>query len=233
MGTTAVPSARACMAPGRHDATMPPVPERPALAVAAGLTVAALYVDPRGPYPAMPGVEAWDERRDARAYAGPHPVVAHPPCGPWGAFAHMCKNQPRDLGPLAVEQVRRWGGVLEHPARSKLWHHAGLPLPGQLPDALGGVTIEVNQVDWGHACMKPTWLYLVGVRLDAYPRRPKATPTHGIWFSSFEYAGRAGPRLKGASKEIRRRTPPEFAEFLVSLARRVDPAALAGAGALA
>ena len=31
-------------------------------------TVAALYVDPRGPYPKMLGVECWNEARDARLW---------------------------------------------------------------------------------------------------------------------------------------------------------------------
>jgi hypothetical protein len=170
----------------------------------------------------MPGVDCWDEARDARTYAGPYPVVAHPPCGPWGSLKHLCaRAHEKELAPLAVAQVRQFGGVLEHPRRSLLWKHCALPLPGELPDAWGGVTIEVNQCDWGHACAKPTWLYLVGIRLSRYPRMPKREPTHGIWYGDFERAGRAGPRLRGASKEIRRRTPPAFAEFLVSLARRV------------
>jgi hypothetical protein len=181
-------------------------------------TVAVLYVDPRGPYPALPGVDWYDERRDARTYAGPHPVVAHPPCGPWGAFKWRCA-QDGSLGPLAAEQVRRWGGVLEHPAKSLLWNHSGLPRPGELPDAWGGITIEVNQVDFGHACQKPTWLYVVGGGLTAYPRVPAGTPTHGIWYGSFERARRAGAPLRAASKEIRRRTPVPFAEYLLGIAR--------------
>lgn len=187
-------------------------------------TVAALYVDPRGPYPKMPGVECWDEARDARTYQGPHPVVAHPPCGPWGDMRHLCKNQPRDLAPCAVEQVRLWGGVLEHPARSRLWSWMGLPGPGDATDSHGGRTFVVEQVDWGHKCRKPTWLYVVGsdqARLMARLQRRRGTgsPTHAIFYGDWERSGHAGNKLLAASKEIRRRTPPEFAELLVSLAR--------------
>jgi hypothetical protein len=46
-------------------------------------------------------------------------------------------------------------------------------------------------------------------------------PSHGIWYGAFERRGSgSGPKLIAASKEIRRRTPPLFAEFLVDLARR-------------
>ena len=184
------------------------------------MNVAALYIDPRGPYPALLGADlCWDEKRDARTYPGPWPVVAHPPCGPWGALKHLSKNHDASLAPLAVDQVRQWGGVLEHPARSGLWAHCRLPLPGELPDADGGVTVAVNQVEWGHACAKPTWLYVVGVRrLPGPAPEPGRAPTHGIWYGDFERAGRAGPLLKGASKEIRRRTPVEFAKWLIALA---------------
>lgn len=179
--------------------------------------VSALYVDPRGPYPKLVA-DWWDEARDARLYAGPNPVVAHPPCGPWGRLKHLSK-QPRELALIGVAQVREWGGVLEHPAGSGLWDFAGLPKPGQLPDAAGGITIGVNQVEWGHACQKPTWLYVVGTRTTSSgPPFPGREPTHGIWYGDFERAGRAGPRLLGASKEIRRRTPVAFAEWLIELA---------------
>ena len=48
--------------------------------------IAALYVDPKGVYAGLPDVEVWDEARDGRLYAGPWPVVAHPPCARWGRF---------------------------------------------------------------------------------------------------------------------------------------------------
>lgn len=188
-------------------------------------TVAALYIDPRGPYPKMPGVECWDEARDARLYAGPHPVVAHPPCGPWGRLSHLSFKQDPTCGPSAVAAVRHWGGVLEHPSESRLWRHCNMPRPGELPDAWGGVTLAVNQVDWGHVARKPTWLYLVGVRPEQYPRMPRREPTHWVSGSrgarkhARSYGGRIPEGIKACSAEQRRRTPPAFAEFLVSLAR--------------
>ena len=42
--------------------------------------VAALYVEKGGVYYGLPGVDPWDEERDARLYDGPWRVVAHPPC---------------------------------------------------------------------------------------------------------------------------------------------------------
>lgn len=186
-------------------------------------TVAILYADPKGPYPKMEGCDVWDEARDARLYAGPHPVVAHPPCGPWGRLSHLSFKQDPTCGPSGVASVRQWGGVLEHPSESRLFAECGMPRPGELPDAFGGVSMAVAQVDWGHPCEKPTWLYMVGCAPAAYPRQPRGVATHGIWYGSFERSGHSGPKLKGASKERRRRTPPAFAEFLVSLARAVKP----------
>lgn len=182
------------------------------------MNVAALYIDPRGPYPRMPGVDAWDEVRDARRYAGLRPVVVHPPCGPYGQLRKQCTKQDATLAPLAVEQVRRWHGVLEHPRGSKLWPTCGLPRPGDAPDAWGGWTIEVEQVAWGHACRKPTWLYFVGVsrELVEATRRTGGEPTHEIAGGSTAGTQRRGRRT--ASAEMRRRSPPEFAAWLVMLA---------------
>jgi len=138
-------------------------------------TVAALYIDPRGPYPRMDGVECWDEQRDARAYDGPHPVVAHPPCGPWGNLRHLSFGAGRECGPLAVRQVRDFGGVLEHPAGS----------PPRLPSSAGAP----DGVSGGRT------------------RKDKG-------------GGTIPAGIKACSAQQRRRTPPAFAEWLVSLARR-------------
>ena len=81
----------------------------------------------------------WDEKRDARKYAGPHPVVAHPPCQRWGRFWHGSTRKPHQykLGDdggcfaAALAALKRWGGVLEHPAHSKAWEVFGIRKPLQ------------------------------------------------------------------------------------------------------
>lgn len=188
--------------------------------------VAALYVDPRGPYPSL--VEHWyDQARDARLYSGPWPVVAHPPCRNWSKLRHLATGDDSDCGPIAVEQVRRFGGVLEHPEGSLLFAHCGLPRPGELPDACGGVTIEVCQVDWGHVARKRTWLYFVRCRPSGPMPAPRE-PTH--WCCGFRVSTsrspanykRTGcavpPGIKVCSAQQRRRTPVAFAAWLIAIA---------------
>lgn len=209
-------------------------------------TIAALYVDLRGPYPGRPGVVSYGlPERDAKAYDGPHPVVAHPPCGPWGRLRHLCTKQDPTCGPRAVEQVRRWGGVLEHPAHSRLWDECGLPKPNRMyesdrgvlgvprfafgdsdDDAFGGCTYYVEQVDWGHCARKATWLYVVGLghslRIEnlLVSRAGTGTPTHWIAGGAHAKRGARPPGIKACSSERSRRTPPAFADLLIEIARR-------------
>ena len=182
------------------------------------ITVAALYVDPAGPYPKMPGVECWDEARDARLYAGPHPVVAHPPCGPWGKFRGVSKQDPSG-GPAAVASVRLFGGVLEHPEGSHLFHVCGMPRPGELPDAWGGRTYVVDQCAYGHCCRKRTWLYVVGC--PALVFRTGGEPTHAIR-NGRGLALKDGTRRERATAAQARITPQPFADLLVDIARRSE-----------
>lgn len=202
-------------------------------------TVAALYIDPRGPYPSLPGVDCWDASRDARLYEGPHPVVAHPPCGPWGNLRHMrVPNRERRtadadcMGP-AVAAVRRFGGILEQPAQSLAFRRFSMPHPGERSDAWGGFTMRIDQCDWGHVARKATWLYVVGidaVRVLEGIRRHRGTGTPTHWVSGGRKRSRKGrggvvpPGIKVCSAQQRRRTPRAFAEWLVDLARYAEPA---------
>ena len=190
--------------------------------------VAALYVDPRGPYPTIRDVECWDETRDARRYDGPHPVVAHPPCGPWSKLRHLYKGSGRECAEIAIEQVRAYGGVLEHPAGSTLWRYCGLPPANDVErDQYGGWSLAVEQVRWGHVARKRTWLYIVGVDADNVgPIPPPREPTH--WIGGYRASSKTNPTrqgkpippgIKACSHEQTRRTPRAFAEWLLAIAR--------------
>lgn len=168
-------------------------------------TVAALFVLPDGPYSRLPGIDLWDERRDARQYAGPHPVVAHPPCQRWGRYATIGGRKLGDdggCGTAAVAAVRRFGGVLEHPASSRLWDHCQLPWPGGL-DKYGGGTVCIHQHVWGHRALKPTWLYIV----------PATWPTWSPGSSIPPHP------CEGLSARARKETPAALAAELVRIAR--------------
>ena len=183
------------------------------------MDVAALYVDVEaGPYAGMAGVDAWGVERDAKLYRGPHPVVAHPPCGPWGRLSALCTRQDPSCGPRAVEQVRAFGGVLEHPVHSRLWKVMNLPRPGEFSfDGLW--TLELDQCRWGHRCRKRTWLLMSGVPRSAVgPLPPWQEPTHCIDDGAARLGGRPSRWLKMPSGETHL-TPPAFAEWLVALAR--------------
>jgi hypothetical protein len=108
-----------------------------------------------------------------------------------------------------VQQVQRWGGVLEHPAYSKLFKECDLPEPGQFPDEHGGQTYLTYLSAFGADVLKPTWLYVVGV--DSFPRFPwKQPPVTTV------------DRLHSSTRQL---TPRPMAEFLIELAGRAKAVA--------
>ena len=122
----------------------------------------------------------------------------------------------------ALEAVRRWGGVLEHPAHSKLWDALDLPKPGELPDAFGGRTIEVEQVRWGHVARKRTWLVAVGASRLPHPEMSPKDAEHAYCVSGPGKTRTAESRRQHAielmGKRERELTPLPFARLLVDIA---------------
>lgn len=199
--------------------------------------IAALYVETEGCYFGLEGVDPWDERRDARLYAGPWPVVAHPPCQRWGRFFHGSTRKPHQfkLGAdggcfaTALTAVRNFGGVLEHPADSKAWDYFGLnkPLRGGdgwvRADAFGGWTCYVEQGQYGHLSNKPTWLYAAHVDLPALRWGRGEQRLHPVALERYGYekARRIGMMAMVGGKHktrIRNATPTEFRDVLLSIA---------------
>lgn len=186
--------------------------------------VAVLFAHRRSIYKTLDGVDVWDEDRDARRWPGGGPLVAHPPCRAWGRFRTFAKPEPHEkqLAIDAVAHVRRWGGVLEHPAHSTLWPECGLPSPARgAHDGWGGFTLHVDQVWWGHPAQKSTFLYIAGLVRSEVPSFdiPLVGPTHVIEANRARRRN-GGDHLPYLPKSGREHTPPRFAEWLVELASR-------------
>lgn len=190
--------------------------------------IAALYVQDDGCYVGIDCVDPWPESRDARTYAGPHPVVAHPPCQRWGRlgvvnFARWGgeHNRPGNDGgcfAAALASVNDHGGVLEHPAYSSAWPAFGLPRPpvSGWGRTAAGWSCEVWQSAYGHKARKRTWLYYRGERAPLEAHWDRVPGTHQVGFHDQRGKDRNKPTLSKAEANA---TPPAFRDYLIALAR--------------
>jgi len=189
--------------------------------------ISALFVQSNGAYFNDPNIDPWDEARDARLYDGQNPVVAHPPCQLWGAMAavnfarwggeHNRPGNDRGCFASALASVRRCGGVLEHPAKTRAWEAHGLTKPrgiGWMSCNDGGWVCEVWQSAYGHRANKATWLYVYGRKPDDLIwDRPIGT--HQVGFHDQRGKERNKPTL---SKREANATPQEFKAALLKIA---------------
>ena len=200
--------------------------------------IAALFVETGGPYFGLPDVDPWDVARDARKYDGPHPVVAHPPCQRWGRywFGGPSAKVRRQLGDddgcfeSALKSVRRFGGVLEHPAATHAFARFGILRPpaagwADAGDGLGCVC-SVEQGNYGHKARKATWLYAVRTprpELRWGASEAKVRLDEGFHSSAERRAARAQGRapIKRLTEAERIHTPIEFRDLLIELAAGV------------
>jgi hypothetical protein len=181
-----------------------------------GIRVAALYVETGGVYWNLDDVDPWNEARDARLYAGPWPVVAHPPCRAWSIMSNcrpeIVKGEDGGCFEAALYAVREYGGVLEHPAGTQAWKRYGLQKPlgwDWTRDLLdGGWTCELDQRWYGHEASKPTWLYYIG-----------DDPPNLRWGRARVGAKTVGRSYGQGRSHLRARTPIAFRDVLLDMAR--------------
>jgi hypothetical protein len=192
--------------------------------------IAALYVEKHGIYSGLPDVDVWDVERDARGYAGPYSVVAHPPCDRWHLLSAVNHkrwgyqiNEDGGCFAAALASVRRWGGVLEHPAETRAFRFHGIPepAPGHWQRTIDGDwVVEVNQAAYGHRARKRTWLLTHGVSADDLSYidldYADAQGTHRVGFGFPADTDKPLPRI---SKQEASATPIAFRDLLLGIAR--------------
>ena len=199
------------------------------------MTIAALFVETGGAYYGLDDVDPWDEKRDARLYDGPWPVVAHPPCSRWCRLAGLVEarwgHKKGDDGgcfEAALRAVREHGGVLEHPAYSDAWQAFDLfrPLTGpgwQRADWDGGWACYVEQGRYGHPAKKATWLYANGCDLPSlrWGHVPVRDVKSMVSWCGNHLSGK--PDRPRVGKAVAARTPEAFRAELIAMARSVTP----------
>lgn len=191
--------------------------------------VAALFVERDGIYFGVPSVDPWDKARDARLYSGPYPVVAHPPCDRWHQLSAVNHkrwgfkiNEDEGCFAFALAAVRRFGGVLEHPAETRAFKFHGIPEPvaGNWQRTIDGDWVtEVWQSSYGHRARKRTWLLYHG-DTPPPPLRWKKKP------GTFQI-GLFDQKKPQLPKTERSATPPEFRDLLINIAAQARAAAKA------
>ena len=173
--------------------------------------ISILCVSKNSIYKNMQNLDLYDIERDCYSFSGNNSVVAHPPCRSWSAFcSHQAKPAPgeKEIAPWCVERVVQNGGILEHPAHSRLWDELSLPLPGS-PYYGGLWSLEIHQYWFGYENRKKTWLLINGISPAAIPSIPyRLHPGTGD-----------RKRWQNMTNHQRLRTPLLFAEWLVEVAR--------------
>jgi hypothetical protein len=125
----------------------------------------------------------------------------------------------------ALESVQLWGGIIEHPAKSKAFSAHGIDRPtgtgwGETFDGVAGPgwICEVWQSAYGHRADKKTWIFYY----SPYGTEPfdldwtKKRGTHQIGWHGCTPKARSRPTL---SKREANATPPAFRDVLLQLAK--------------
>jgi len=187
--------------------------------------ISVLFAARNSIYKTIPGLDVWDEDRDALKWPGGNPGIFHPPCRLFSQIAYLAKSAPQEekqLGYWSVDAVRKNGGVLEQPANSSLWRECEIAMPGSSDG--DGFSISVPQFWFGHKARKNTWLYICGMRLKDLPSIPfkLGEATHTVGGGLSESRKRNVVYKPSLWSTERSATPVAFAHWLVESAERAQ-----------
>jgi hypothetical protein len=152
-------------------------------------------------YKTIPGVDVWDEERDAYFFTGSNPVITHAPCAQWSRMKAFANNNPdeKELAHFCLKNVIRNGGIFEHPAGSSFFKEAGISKN----------IYSIEQSWWGFPARKRTYLFFHEVKPLPVPIMQHVT-THVV---GYHKASRR--ELPEMSKSERSTTILSFAEWMI------------------
>lgn len=156
--------------------------------------------------------DCYDIKRNALTTVSTGPAIYHPPCRMWGKLKTLAKGniQEKELALWALNRVRLYGGILEHPAGSELFLKH-IVMPGKGYDEFGGFSVATDLHQFGYPALKKTYLYVVGMSIRDMPAMPMNfdAVTHNVCNS------RARNGLKEVSKSMRETTPENMCKYLI------------------
>jgi hypothetical protein len=136
----------------------------------------------------------------------------------WGG-EHNKPGNDQGCFESALKSVRKFYGVLEHPAFSKAWDKFNIPRPKQIGwNELGNEEFmcEVWQNAYGHKARKRTWIF---VKSKSKPQElfwDRLPGTHQIGFYDQRGKNKNKPTLSGKRAS---ETPELFKKVLIEIAR--------------
>lgn len=178
--------------------------------------IPVLFTLPSSYYLKFAFTDCYDEVRNALTFYGHNAIIAHPPCRLWGRLSHLstAPRSERLLALWAVIKVRANGGILEHPAGSRLFEKMLIPLDGS-PDQYGGFVISINQHWFGFKAKKRTYLYIVGCSRSQLPQLP-------LNFDAITHSVSSSPNYLELDKKQNSVTVPKLCEWLFEIQRIIE-----------
>lgn len=180
-------------------------------------TFPAYFINNKSKYFRHDGFDPWTVDRDALKTESQAPAVYHPPCQQWGRLKRFARVNPIEklLAIWALDRVRQFGGVLEHPRTSDLWKYVSVDATKGY-DEHGGFLLSVNLHWFGYPAQKKTVLYIVGCKRSELPPIP-------LNFNAVSKTiGKRTPGMTEIQKTRRSETPGQMIEWFYDVLRIVN-----------
>lgn len=180
-------------------------------------TYPAYFINEKSNYFRHDGFDPWTVSRNALNARSNSPAVYHPPCQQWGRLKRFAKVNPIEklLAVWALDRVRLFGGVLEHPRSSDLWKLVSDDAVKGY-DEHGGFLLSVNLHWFGYPAQKKTVLYIVGCRRSELPQIPlNFNAVHKV-------VGKRTPGQTEIQRSKRSETPTQMVEWIYNVLRTIQ-----------